>query len=49
MLSLNPDRGCGADGWREVKELHCGRWKRKVPIIAEVKHYVLFKERFGDE
>ena len=32
-----------------VKELHCGRWKRKVPIVAKVKHflYVLFEDRFG--
>ena len=34
-----------------VKELHSGRWKRKVPIVARVKHFlnVLFEERFGDE
>ena len=33
-----------------VKELHCGRWKRRVPVVAKVKHflYVLFEERFGD-
>ena len=33
-----------------VKELHCGRWKRNVPVIAKVRHflYVLFEERFGD-
>ena len=34
-----------------VRELHCGRWKKKVPIVAKVKHflYVLFEERFTDE
>ena len=34
-----------------VKELHSGRWRRKVPIVAKVKHFlhVLFEERFGDE
>ena len=34
-----------------VRELHCGRWKKKVPIVAKIKHflYMLFEERFGDE
>jgi transposase-like protein len=33
-----------------VKELHCGRWKKRVPVVAKVKHFlhVLFEERFGD-
>jgi len=34
-----------------VRELYCGRWKKKVSIVAKVKHflYVLFEERFADE
>lgn len=32
------------------KELHFGRWSRKIPIVVKVKHflYVLFEERFSD-
>jgi len=32
------------------KELHLGRWKKKVPVVARVKHFlnVLFEERFED-
>lgn len=33
------------------KELHSGRWRRKISVVAKVKHFlnVLFEERFGDE
>jgi transposase-like protein len=32
------------------KELHSGKWNRKIPVVVKVKHflYVLFEERFGD-
>jgi len=33
------------------KELHLGEWKKKVPVVAKVKHFlnVLFEKRFEDE
>ena len=32
------------------RELHFGRWNRRIPVVVKVKHflYVLFEERFGN-
>ncbi len=32
------------------KELHSGRWNRRIPVVVKVRHflYVLFEERFSD-
>ena len=33
-----------------AKELYTGRWSKKIPVVAKVKHflYVIFDERFND-